>query len=118
MKYLAGVATLELEQELCTGCGMCAEVCPHRVLVMEKGKARVIDRDSCMECGACAKNCPSGAVTVQVGVGCAAAVINSALGRKSSCCSLDDYGPGGTECDCGGPGDGSPSPKSSRYGCC
>jgi hypothetical protein len=42
-----------------------------------------------MECGACAQNCPTEAVTVQHGVGCAAAVINTALGRDpSSCCCV------------------------------
>jgi len=32
-----------------------------------------------MECGACATNCPTEAITVQSGVGCAAALINTAL---------------------------------------
>jgi hypothetical protein len=44
-----------------------------------------------MECGACAQNCPVEAIRVQSGVGCAAAVINSILGRKSAscCCTID-----------------------------
>jgi hypothetical protein len=40
-----------------------------------------------MECGACSLNCPLGAISVQAGVGCANAVINSMLGRKNSECS-------------------------------
>jgi hypothetical protein len=40
-----------------------------------------------MECGACSSNCPVDAIAVESGVGCAAAVINSLLGRKSSECS-------------------------------
>jgi hypothetical protein len=39
-----------------------------------------------MECGACAQNCPVQAIAVKAGVGCAAAVINSALGRKKAAC--------------------------------
>jgi hypothetical protein len=39
-----------------------------------------------MECEACALNCPTGAISVQAGVGCAAAVISAALGRQSSSC--------------------------------
>ena len=87
--YLKDVVTLALDQEKCVGCGMCTVVCPHTVLTMNDGKVRIDNRDACMECGACATNCPTEAITVQSGVGCAAAVINAALGRKgSSCCCV------------------------------
>ncbi|MFP4159634.1 MAG: 4Fe-4S dicluster domain-containing protein [Desulfobacterales bacterium] len=71
-----------MDQQLCTGCGTFIFVCPHEVLYMKNGRAEIADRDECMECGACAVNCPAGALIVQAGVGCAPAVINSALGRK------------------------------------
>ncbi|SHF75162.1 4Fe-4S dicluster domain-containing protein [Desulfacinum infernum DSM 9756] len=88
--YLKDVVTLRYEASRCVGCGMCSIVCPHGVFVQENGKARITERDACMECGACARNCPAEAIWVQTGVGCAQAVINSALGRKGdSCCSLD-----------------------------
>jgi ferredoxin len=89
--YLKDVVTLELDGEKCIGCGMCLIVCPHAVFSMNNSHAFVEDRDACMECGACAKNCPTEALTVQAGVGCAAAVINSALGRNNSacCCIID-----------------------------
>jgi ferredoxin len=68
---------------------MCATVCPHGVLVVREGVAEIAHLDGCMECGACANNCPSGAIEVETGVGCAAAVINSILGRTdSSCCCV------------------------------
>ena len=141
MIYLANVATLELDQELCTGCGMCKVVCPHAVFSMDNGKAHIGDKDACMECGACSRNCPEEAIYVQAGVGCAQAVINSALGRSDSdCCSLEDYEPAETQCiptdtcGCGpvstkevgtGCGDGAgdcgcaPKPKRiSSVGCC
>ncbi|MDY7035487.1 MAG: mercury methylation ferredoxin HgcB [Thermodesulfobacteriota bacterium] len=87
--YLRDVVTLALNQEKCVGCGMCLIVCPHEVLTMKNGHAWIKNRDLCMECGACARNCPAEAVTVQAGVGCASAVINSALGRDgSSCCCV------------------------------
>ena len=87
--YLRDVVTLVLDQEKCVGCGICQIVCPHEVLSMNNGHATIDNRDLCMECGACARNCPTEAVTVQAGVGCAAAVINSALGRDgSSCCCV------------------------------
>jgi len=75
MKYLKDVATLEYDATRCTGCGMCLAVCPHRVFVRDGDKVRINDKDACMECGACARNCPTEAISVQQGVGCAAAVI-------------------------------------------
>jgi NAD-dependent dihydropyrimidine dehydrogenase PreA subunit len=91
--YLKDVVTLQFDSEACTGCSMCATVCPRGVFEISHGKARIADRDCCIECGACARNCPAGAVSVRVGVGCATAVINSMLGvRTSGCdCSVDQY---------------------------
>ena len=87
LRYLSNVVTLDLNIEKCNGCTMCIQVCPHAVFAIQNHKARIIDQDACMECGACARNCPTEALTVKAGVGCAAAVINGALGRKnSSCC--------------------------------
>ncbi len=85
-RYLAGVTTLRLSEEACTGCGMCGQVCPHGVFALAQGKARILDRDVCMECGACATNCPAGAITVHPGVGCATAIMMSwILGSAPSC---------------------------------
>jgi len=95
--YLKDVVTLELDQAKCTGCGMCLLVCPQAVLTMTNGAAEIANRDACMECGACARNCPAGAVSVQAGVGCAVAVLNSKLKRKSACCAVDSPGMG---CSC------------------
>ncbi|MDP3446807.1 MAG: mercury methylation ferredoxin HgcB [Eubacteriales bacterium] len=75
MKYLKNVVTLQLDLGKCTGCGMCLDVCPHRVFKKSDKKVVIRDRDACMECGACAKNCPFGAIEVDEGVGCAAAII-------------------------------------------
>jgi ferredoxin len=94
MVYLKEVVTLKLDQERCMGCGMCLLVCPHAVMSLSNGKVDVVNRDACMECGACARNCPVNAFSVRPGVGCAAAVINSMLGRKNSscCCTVDSEG--------------------------
>jgi NAD-dependent dihydropyrimidine dehydrogenase PreA subunit len=100
--YLKDVVTLELDPEKCTGCGMCALVCPHDVFRLHNGHARIDDRDACMECGACAQNCPASAISVDAGVGCAAAVINSLLGRDSSscCCVIEPKEHAGKATDC------------------
>jgi len=86
LHYLRGVTTLELDPRLCSGCGVCTTVCPQGVLTLVDGFAAIHDRDACMECGACATNCEMEAITVRSGVGCAAAIINAALGRESACC--------------------------------
>ena len=88
MIYLKDVVTLRLNEKNCTGCGMCMVVCPHAVFSMNNRKIQIKNRDACMECGACAMNCPTKALSVQVGVGCASAVINSALGREGACCCV------------------------------
>jgi len=92
-RYLKNVATVELEQEKCTGCGRCIEVCPHQVFSFGNKVALITDKERCMECGACAKNCPVEAIKVNSGVGCATGLINEWLrDRKifksgSKCCS-------------------------------
>lgn len=102
--YLKDVVTLRLDTQKCNGCGMCLTVCPHNVFKMNGKSMQIIDRDACMECGACCKNCEAGALSVQSGVGCAAAVINGMLGRN------------GGECCCGPQTDEKGSAKSGA--CC
>lgn len=75
IRYLAGVSTLQLDEDKCMGCGMCTMVCPHTVFAKSNGKARIVDFDGCMECGACATNCPVEAIQVNPGVGCASYII-------------------------------------------
>lgn len=88
--YLRNVVTLRLAPEKCTGCGKCLEVCPRNVLALQDKKLRLAEKDRCIECGACVRNCPFDALWVKTGVGCAAAVINSALGRTGSdCCCVE-----------------------------
>jgi NAD-dependent dihydropyrimidine dehydrogenase PreA subunit len=79
LRYIENVVTLKLDTEKCNGCRMCLNVCPHEVFAFQNKRAIIQDLNACMECGACAKNCPEGAITVQAGVGCAAAVITGKL---------------------------------------
>ncbi len=94
MKYLHNVATVQVRQEACVGCGMCLQVCPHQVLTLRERKAAVADRDACMECGACARNCPVQAISVDAGVGCASAIISGMLHGTAPECACS----GGKEC--------------------
>lgn len=80
--------TLVLFPGRCTGCGRCREVCPHAVFGEGEGRALLVRPDACMECGACRNNCPAGAITVESGVGCAAAMIIGALRGTEPTCDI------------------------------
>ena len=86
MQYLKNTVTLKLDQDLCTGCGLCVMVCPHAVFEIRNRKAVITDRDDCMECGACALNCQFGALSVKTGVGCAAGILNGILNNTEPSC--------------------------------
>ncbi len=55
--------TTRIDEELCTGCGLCVEICPSRTLSMHNGKAAVTGLNS-LNCGHCMAICPTGAITV------------------------------------------------------
>jgi len=96
MKYLKNVTTIKLNADKCNGCMRCIEVCPREVFIIKNKKASITDADRCMECGACAQNCDFGAIEVNSGVGCAAAIINSIInGGEPSC---DCSGSSGNSC--------------------
>ncbi len=86
LRYIEDVVTLDFDPERCTGCTQCTLVCPHGVFAMRGERAVIVDRGACMECGACARNCAAGAITLEPGVGCAAAIINGWIrGTEPSC---------------------------------
>lgn len=53
-----------IDQQRCTGCGLCCTACPSDTLGLETGKAMVTG-PACMACGHCAAICPAGAIMVQ-----------------------------------------------------
>ncbi|HZK44460.1 MAG TPA: 4Fe-4S binding protein [Syntrophomonadaceae bacterium] len=48
-------------QELCTACGLCADVCPVEA-ISPIGPSYVIDQDICTVCGICEDDCPVEAI--------------------------------------------------------
>jgi len=91
-KYLKNVVSLSFDEGKCTGCGRCVEVCPHGVIDVQNRKAEIVKRNLCMECGACAFNCAAGAITVNAGVGCAAAIIWGWFNGKEPTCGCSETG--------------------------
>lgn len=49
---------------LCTGCGMCVDVCPYDALMLEEEKAKV-QEVLCEGCGTCSATCLRGAINVR-----------------------------------------------------
>ncbi len=55
-----------INQDICEGCGECADNCPASILEMVDGKAQVTgELDDCLGCETCMSVCPSGAVKVE-----------------------------------------------------
>ena len=94
------VNTLVYEPEKCINCGMCIAVCPHAVFAPNGKAVQLVRHEACMECGACQLNCPTGAIAVDSGVGCAAAMIYAALtGKDEPTCGPEPEPDGASCCD-------------------
>ncbi len=52
-----------VNQERCTGCGSCQEICPTEAISIRHGKAEIMIE--CVDCGACPRVCPEGAIRRQ-----------------------------------------------------
>ena len=54
-----------IDENLCTGCNICASICPFGAISKnEKGVAQV-DEELCKGCGICAAHCPENAITME-----------------------------------------------------
>ena len=52
--------SLMINEECCTGCGLCVTACPEEALVAE-GEA-ILDRSRCSDCLICVDYCPNDAL--------------------------------------------------------
>ena len=55
---------IEIDEELCNGCGECIPNCEEGALQIVDGKARLIRDDLCDGLGACLGHCPTGALKI------------------------------------------------------
>jgi len=56
--------TIDIDQDLCTGCGTCVEKCFNQVLELnEHGRAEQVGEE-CIGCGVCAYLCPENAISL------------------------------------------------------
>jgi NAD-dependent dihydropyrimidine dehydrogenase PreA subunit len=56
---------ININQEKCNGCGLCATDCPEGALQIIDGKARLVGDLLCDGLGACLKSCPEDAISVE-----------------------------------------------------
>jgi len=62
------IPEIEVNEDLCSGCGICVGVCPYdasKLEKSEKGLISAIDELKCKRCGVCISACPSGARTIK-----------------------------------------------------
>jgi NAD-dependent dihydropyrimidine dehydrogenase PreA subunit len=62
MKVLRKI--IEIDEELCDGCGQCVPSCAEGALEIVDGKAKVLSDKMCDGLGACLGECPTGALRV------------------------------------------------------
>ncbi len=55
---------IEINEELCNGCGQCILDCAEHALQIVDGKAKVISESLCDGLGACLQGCPQGALQI------------------------------------------------------
>lgn len=65
--------TVTFNQDRCKGCGLCIEVCPVKILEIDKtninkkgyNPATVLDVEKCIGCTNCATMCPDEVIAVE-----------------------------------------------------
>ena len=66
------MARLTIHQEICKGCGLCADVCPRHLLSLSKEinakgyhPIDITDQEKCIGCAFCARMCPDAVIAVE-----------------------------------------------------
>ena len=66
------MAKLTIAREVCKGCGLCADVCPKKLLALSgeinsRGyhPIAITGQEQCIGCAFCARMCPDAVITVE-----------------------------------------------------
>lgn len=56
---------VKIDENKCTGCGLCVDACHEGALKLVNGKAKLVSDSYCDGLGACLPECPAGAITIE-----------------------------------------------------
>ncbi len=56
---------VRIDEEACTGCGLCVSPCAEGAIQIIDGKAKVVREELCDGAGFCLGVCPTGALTIE-----------------------------------------------------
>ena len=56
---------VKIDEEKCTGCGLCVSPCAEGAIAMVGGKAKVLREELCDGAGFCLGVCPEGALSIE-----------------------------------------------------
>ena len=54
---------VKIDESKCTGCGICAPVCPVEAITVDR--VAKINADTCIDCGSCVAECPNEAISME-----------------------------------------------------
>jgi len=74
---------VKIDEERCTGCGLCIPNCAEGALKIINGKAALVKEIYCDGLGACLGHCPEGAITIEERE---SAAFNEEETKKLPCC--------------------------------
>jgi heterodisulfide reductase subunit A len=61
----AEAITSMVDEEKCTGCGTCEEICPYNAIQPDENNIARVIAAACKGCGSCGSVCPEQAITMQ-----------------------------------------------------
>jgi heterodisulfide reductase subunit A-like polyferredoxin len=62
------ISEITVDEDLCSGCGVCVAICPYDASTLEKKDGKIksaIDDMKCKRCGVCISACPSNARSIK-----------------------------------------------------
>jgi NAD-dependent dihydropyrimidine dehydrogenase PreA subunit len=57
---------LDVDAKKCSGCGICAEICPTDAIRLDENCKAYMKYDECWYCDSCEIECPTGALKVKL----------------------------------------------------